>query len=72
MRLSFEDETALSILGVFPFLDATLLIVDGDNTVAGTVSFQGTNIAIIEVTYNGVGPFQFQFDITADEITPVS
>ena len=26
----------------------------------------------IEVTYNGVGPFQFLFDITADEITSVS
>ena len=73
MRLSFEGETALSILGVFPFLDATLSIVDaGENTVAGTVSYQGTNIAVVEVTYNGVGPFQFLFDTKADTITPVS
>jgi len=73
VRLSFEGETALSILGVFPFLDAPLNIVDaGENTVAGTVAYQGTKIAIVEVTYNGVGPFLFRFDMKADTITPVS
>ena len=68
--IQFADETILSVLGEYPNLTAGTEIVSGDDTVAGTIFFNGTSMATVEVTLNGIGPFQYQIDLDTGVITP--
>lgn len=69
--LSFSNETLLSILGTYPNLDADIDIDAGTDELDGTVSFNGTSTAIIEVTLNGTGPLRYQLDVDSGTITPI-
>lgn len=68
--IQFADATILSVLGAYPRLDANVEIIDGTNTVAGTVTFNCSATAVVEVSLNGTGPFQFQVDLDSGVITP--
>ena len=69
--LSFANETLLSILGTYPNLDADIDITAGTDELVGTISFNGTATAVIEVTLNGTGPLRYQLDLDAGTITPI-
>ncbi|MHC4938041.1 MAG: hypothetical protein ACYTHK_03635 [Planctomycetota bacterium] len=66
---SFDGETILGLLGAYPNIDATIEITQGTDSLVGTAFFNGTANAVIEITLNGTGPFQFDFDLDTGEIT---
>ena len=72
VSINFAGETVLSFLGIFPNLDAALDITSGADQIQGTMFFNGTNFAVVEVSLNGVGPFQFQVDLDSGTVFPAS
>jgi hypothetical protein len=72
VELSFEDETILSLLGQYPNLTALVVVNREADALTGSVFFNGTSTAVVEVSINGTGPFQFEVDLDTGEITPAN
>ena len=69
MDVSFADETILSLLGAYPNLTADVTITRDTDSLQGRVFFNGTSTAIIEVSINGTGPFQYELDLDTGLVT---
>jgi len=70
--IAFADETLLSLLGTYPNMSALLTVNSEPDVLTGTILFNGTSTAVVEVSINGTGPFQFEVDLDTGEITPTS
>jgi hypothetical protein len=67
--ISFTGETILSLLGAYPNLTASIDLTSGEDVLDGSIFFNGTKTAVIEVSINGTGPFQFQLDLDTGVVT---
>jgi len=57
----------------FPTADMTASFTEMQTTVAGTCTFDGTNVAVVDVTVNGGGTvYSFAINLTTGTVTPVS
>jgi len=63
VEVSFANETILSLLGEYPNLTADIMVTRNTDNLDGSVFFNGTSTAVIEVSINGTGPFQFEIDL---------
>ncbi|MCP4250552.1 MAG: hypothetical protein GY778_26205, partial [bacterium] len=61
--IDFSGETILSLLGVYPNLTADVEVTKGTDSLAGKIFFSGQSTAVVEVSLNGTGPFQFVLDL---------
>ena len=68
--ISFDGETILSLLGTYPNLTADIDVRKDTDVVLGRVFFNGTNMAVLEISLNGTGPFQFDLDLDTGAISP--
>jgi hypothetical protein len=70
--ISFNGETILSLLGVYTNMTADVEVTKGADNVAGQIFFSGQSTAVVEISINGTGPFQFDLDLDTGAVTPSS
>jgi len=70
--ISFANETILSLLGVYPNLTADVEVTKGTDNVVGQIFFNGQSTAVVEISINGTGPFQFDLDLDTGAVSPSS
>ncbi|MHC4449669.1 MAG: hypothetical protein ACYS0E_05945 [Planctomycetota bacterium] len=70
--ISFAGETILSLLGVYPNMTADVEVTEGTDSLVGQIFFSGQSTAIVEISINGTGPFQFDLDLDTGAVSPSS
>jgi hypothetical protein len=70
--ISFADETILSLLGVYPNMTADVEVTQGADNLVGQIFFSGQSTAVVEISINGTGPFQFDLDLDTGAVSPSS
>jgi len=71
LALELESEDALSILGSFPSGTLRITVTGAGGSLDGTITFNGTSTATLNVAVNGEGSYRFEINLLTGVVTEI-